>query len=344
MADRPAGKGDGGPARELRPALVSGRTVQVPVGLTEVASEEADRMTFVAAEDTEGGPPYRLWRLDLRSGSLIPGPVVAPVRDLRLHPEFEDTRLGFLAEDGALFSMAGFHAARPQQLAGGVGAFDFTGTRAPIAARVHEALTPREAGSRVRVEVGRAGGRRDRPGQSIEIRGLDLQGVRVSRTTAYLWGVRRGRGLVGVLGDGRLASRDLGRARVVDVSPTGSAVVVAGGRSASVVDPAGGRRTRLGLEIGSVASWSPDGRWMVATGSFADGVEGLWLVDARTGGLRQLDRSAGTDGPAGFSSGGRLVLWTEQKALAALDLATRNAYRIELPPGFPEVVGPLVAG
>jgi hypothetical protein len=346
LADRPAPArtGDGGLAEELRPVLVSGRTVQVPVGLTEVASEEADLMTFVTAQDTEGGPLYRLWRMDLRSGSLIPGAVVARVRDLRLHPEFEDTRLGLLAEGGALFSLAGFHAARPQWLAGGVAAFDFTGTRAPVAVQVNEAFAPWGAGSEVRVEVGRASGGRDRPSQPVEIRGLDLQGSRVSRTTAYLWGMRRGRGLLVVLRDGRLVSRDLGRAHVVDVSPNGAAVVVTGGRSASLVDATGGRGIRLGLEIGSVASWSPDGRWMAATGSIADGVEGLWLVDTRTGGLRQLDRSEGADGPAGFSSGGRLVLWAEGRALAALDLATKKAYRVELPPGFPEVVGPMVAG
>jgi hypothetical protein len=340
----PTPRRNGGIADDLRPGLVSSRTVEVPVGLAEVASEEADLVTFVAAQDTGGGGPlYRLWRMDLRSGSLIPGAVVAPVQDLRLHPETEDTRFGFLAEGGALFSLSGFHDSRPQWLAGGVAAFDFTGTRAPVAAQVQEVGSP-GGGTQFRVEVGRAAGGRDRPTEPIEVRGLDLRGVRVWGSATYLWGVRDGRGVLLLLRDGRLGERDLGRTRVLDVSPTGSLVVATGERSASVAGPSGGPRRRLGLEISSVASWSPDGGRMAAVGSIAEGVEGLWLVDTRAGGLRQLDASAGADAPAGFSSRGRLVLWTEAGAIAALDLATGNVYRVPLPPAFPEVVGPLVAG
>jgi hypothetical protein len=341
----PTPRYDEGIADELRPVLVSSRTVEVPAGLAEVASEEADLVTFVAAQDTGGGGPlYRLWRMDLRSGSLIPGAVVASVRDLRLHPETEDTRLGFLAEGGALFSLSGFHASRPQWLAGGVEAFDFTGTRAPVAAQVQEVGPPGGDGTEIRVEVGRASGGRDRPTEPVEVQGLNLRGVRVWGSAAYLWGVRDGRGVLLLLRDGRLGERYLGRTRVLDVSPNGSLVLAVGDRSASVADPSGGLGRRLGLEISSVASWSPDGRWMAAVGSIAEGVEGLWLVDTRAGGLRQLDASAGADAPAGFSSSGRLALWTEAGAIAALDLATGNVSRVPLPPGFPVVVGPLVAG
>jgi hypothetical protein len=341
----PTPRRDGGIADELRPVLVSSRTVEVPAGLAEVASEEADLVTFVAAQDTEGGGPlYRLWRMDLRSGSLIPGAVVAPVRDLRLHPETEDTRLGFLAEGGALFSLSGFHASRPEWLAGGVAAFDFTGTRAPVAAQVREVVSPGGGGHQVRVEVGRASGGRDRPTEPVVVRGLDLRGVRVWGSATYLWGVRDGRGILLLLRDGRLGERDVGGTRILDVSPNGSLVVATGERSSSVADPSGGPGRRLGLEISSVASWSPDGRWMAAVGSIAEGVEGLWLVDTRAGGLRQLDASAGADAPAGFSSSGRLALWTEAGTIAALDLATGTVSRVPLPPGFPEVVGPLVAG
>jgi hypothetical protein len=46
----------------------------------------------------------------------------------------------------------------------------------------------------------------------------------------------------------------------------------------------------------------------------------------------------------GFSSGGRLVFWSQPGAIAVLDVATGSTYRIQLPPTVPRPVGPFVAG
>jgi hypothetical protein len=121
--------------------------------------------------------------------------------------------------------------------------------------------------------------------------------------------------------------------------------LMAEGKAPAVVATAEGRPVvSVGLDVDTVAGWSADGTYLAVVGSLTEGVEGLWLVHTPDGGLLQLERSTREEAKVGFSSGGRLVFWSQPEAIAVLDVATGSTYRIDLPPAVPRPVGPFVAG
>jgi hypothetical protein len=332
----------GGILDELQPVLASSHQVDVPVTLRSAAAERGDLVTFVTEQDAGNGNRLRrMWRLDLGTGMVVPGPVVARVLDLRLRPGAEDRRLAYLVEGGGLFRLARFHASRPDWTAGGLSAFDLARRKPAFGAAIREVFAPWGSGAEVRIRTGPVAGRL---ADEVRIRGIDLQGVRVAGTTVYAWGTRNDHGVLLTVRGRRVGEADLSAERILDVAPDGRLLVTGRGGAARILPEPGGRAVPLRMEVVSVSGWSPGGRWMAAVGSIAPGVGGLWLVDTQTGGLRQLYQGAAVDAPAGFSSGDRLAIWSEPGLIAVLDLATRAAFTVDLPPGFPEVVGPLVAG
>jgi hypothetical protein len=343
VTDREARRPDPGTtdpiAEELQPVLARSAPVAVPVGLAQAAGDAGDLVTFVTRHEVG---LYRLWRLDLRAETVVPGPVVPRVREVQLAPGAEDRRMLYLSDGGALFSLKGFHASRPQWLTGAVSAFDLGEQRAPLGASVQEVVAPWGAGSEVRLSVGRVEGgvRRVRP--SVLLPGAYADGSRVARSRAYVWGSRGNSPFLITLTAGSAHPREveLGPDRVIDVSPDG-AVLVAPPDDHPVIHRVDGSRVRVGMEVGRVTTWSPGGGWMVVRGGIEATGSVLWLVSATTGSIRPLGPLPAT---AGFSSDGRLVFWSEAGELAALDLITGRAFWVQLPRSFPPVVGPLVAG
>jgi hypothetical protein len=328
---------DGGMAEELAPVLASSTPVKVSPSLAEAAGDAGDLITFATQHEVG---LYRLWRIDLESGRAIPGPVVPRPAEIRLQPGAEDRRLAFMAAGGALFSLEGFHAARPQWMTGDVSTFSMSAGRRPLGVSVHELMAPWGSGSEVRVTVARVSEhvRRLRP---FVLRGLDVRGATVVGSHAFVWGTG-GQGPVlmrfGSGGSAPVSLETLGDG-LIDMAPNGGLLVP--GDDGHPVMERGGRSVRFGLEADTVTTWSPDSKWAVVRGSI-DATEGhLWLVSTKNGAARPLGAYPGA---AGFSSDGRIALWTDQGSLAALDLATNQHFRIGLPSGFPEVVGPIVAG
>jgi hypothetical protein len=337
LSDPPTPPGvTGARAAETSPQTPpAGPTASVPEALSEVAGSDADLLTFVAEESLQE-QRFRLWRVDLRSGALTAGPVVPPIRELRLHPDYEDTRLAFVAEGGGLFSLRGFEGSRPRWVAGEVSAFNLAGPLAPLVVRIGEPVAP---GGPVSIEVRRIG----RNPRIAGVGSLDVAGVRWVGRTTYVWGSREGVEVLVTLDRRGVEEWSLPR-EVLDVAPHGLFLLAEGESSAIVATPEGRPVVSVGVDIDAVAGWSPDGTYLAVVGSLAEGVEGLWLVHTPDGGLLQLERSTRDEARVGFSSGGRLVFWSQPGAIAVLDVATGSTYRIQLPPTVPRPVGPFVAG
>ncbi|MGH2677021.1 MAG: hypothetical protein ACRDHB_01510, partial [Actinomycetota bacterium] len=181
---QPLRRARGGMAEELRPMLASSREVDVSPGLLEAAGEAGDLITFATQQEVG---LYRLWRVELGTARAIPGPVVARPAEIRLQPGAEDRRLAFSVAGGALFSLEGFHAARPQWMRGDVSTFSMSAGRLPLGVSVQESIAPWGAGSEVRVTVARVSEHlgRFRP---YVLRGLDARGARVVGSSAFVWG------------------------------------------------------------------------------------------------------------------------------------------------------------
>lgn len=331
--------GDGGMAEELRPVLASSHAVKVPPALLEAAGPAGDRVTFATRQEVG---LYRLWRLELGKGRVVPGPVVARPIEILLQPGAGDRRLAFRVHGGALFSLRGFHAARPQWLTGDVSSFGLGADGVPVGVSIRELVAPWGSGSELRVSVAPVTPPLRRGSPTIDVRGLDARGARVVGSRAYVWGAREDHGFVlEVDPSGRRPGElDLHTDEVIDVAPDRSLLVTAPDGHPLIRRP-DGSRIRFGLEAESVTAWSPNARWAVVRGAIEPTDRWLWLVSARTGAARPLGRYPGA---AGFSSDSRIVLWTEEGALGALDLATNLRFEIGLPTGFPRIVGPIVAG
>lgn len=317
--------------------LASSRAVDVSPGLLEAAGEAGDLITF--ATQHEG--LYRLWRVELAKARAIPGPVVASPAEIRLQPGAEDRRLAFRVAGGALFSLEGFHAARPQWMTGDVSSFAMAAGRRPLGVSVQESFAPWGAGSEVRVTVARVSEhlRRLRP---HVLRGLDARGARVVGSHAFVRGTGEDGPVLRRFGPGEGPRRDLAITGdgVIDMAPNGS-LLVEGADGHPVIERAAGPGVRFGIAADSVTAWSPDSRWAVVRGSIEPTEGHLWLVSTKNGAARPMGAYPGA---AGFSSDGRIALWTDQGSLEALDLATGLHFEIGLPRDFPEVVGPIVAG
>lgn len=318
--------------------LASSRAVDVSPGLLEAAGEAGDLITF-ATQQKVG--LYRLWRVELATARAIPGPVVASPAEIRLQPGAEDRRLAFRVAGGALFSLEGFHAARPKWMTGDVSSFAMAAGRRPLGVSVQESFAPWGAGSEVRVTVARVSEhlRRLRP---HVLRGLDARGARVVGSHAFVWGTGEDGPVLMRFGPGEGPRRDLAFTSdgVIDMAPNGS-LLVEGADGHPVIERAPGPGVRFGIAADSVTAWSPDSRWAVVRGSIEPTEGHLWLVSTKNGAARPMGAYPGA---AGFSSDGRIALWTDQGGLEALDLATGLHFEIGLPRDFPEVVGPIVAG
>jgi hypothetical protein len=324
-------------AEELAPVLAASTAVQVSPGLTEAAGETGDLITFATQHEVG---LYRLWRVELDTATAIPGPVVPRPAEIRLQPGAEDRRLSFTAAGGALFSLEGFHAARPQWMTGDVSTFSMAQGRRPLGVSVREQVAPWGSGSEVRVTVARVSERLRRP-RPFVLRGLDAGGARVVGSHAFVWGTGEEGPILMRLGTeggppGELEPPGDG---VIDMAPNGGLLVA--GPDGHPVMQRGARSVRFGIAADAVTAWSPDSRWAVVRGSIEPTRGHLWLVSTENGAARPLGPYPGA---AGFSSDGRVALWTDEGGLSALDLPTNQHFRIGLPGDFPEVVGPIVAG
>lgn len=282
---QPIQRARGGMAEELRPILASSREVDVSPGLVEAAGEAGDLITFATQQEVG---LYRLWRVELDTARAVPGPVVARPEEIRLQPGAEDRRLAFRVAGGALFSLEGFHAARPQWMSGDVSTFTMAAGRRPLGVSVQELVAPWGAGSEVRVTVARVSEhlRQLRP---HVLRGLDARGARVVGSRAFLWGTGEDGPVLMRFGPGDAPRRELAISGegVIDMAPNGS-LLVEGADGHPVIERAHGSGVRFGIAADSVTAWSPDSRWVVVRGSIEPTEGHLWLVSTKNGAARPL--------------------------------------------------------
>lgn len=335
------------------PLAIAGNRVEVPAGLRAALGDQDGSITLATMEDIPDlrSPLVRLWRLHPARGSLLPGPVVAPVRELRADPRPDSDRVAFVVSDGGLFLLDGFVGARPRWVAANVRAFDFLPDGSLIYASVIQRSARCCGGSEAVVRVGRT--RADSPLRADRftrpLRSLTLHGVAVSGTSAYVWGIQGGgHHLVELdLERRRRNERPLGDLRAVGVGPDGHLLVGLrdgiGHLRLARPDPDAAVPGLPRFLLRHLLGWSPDGTRLAAYGVW-EGREALWTI--RLGRSRPLHgtSAAGPPNAAAFLPGDRLVAWTEPGHLAIADVSGGSVYRIALPESFPEVLGAVAAG
>ncbi|HEX6207952.1 MAG TPA: hypothetical protein VF058_06280 [Actinomycetota bacterium] len=187
------------PPRPARPGVANPppqtlRFIALPPGLSDRTVNRPVRIAFSATQPVpeDRAQLFQLWRLDLPTGELTPGPIVGDVLLIRYAPD-DSGRLAFLVSGGGLFVLDGFLASRPTWVDGGVSAFDFAPGGALVYAKVERRSAPGGgAPAAVRlstVEPGRTTPSRVR---SRTIHRLNLRGYAVRGWELIGWGVREG--------------------------------------------------------------------------------------------------------------------------------------------------------
>jgi len=170
------------------------RFIALPRGLSDRTVDHPVRIAFAATRPVpEGGTqPHQLWRLDLPTGELTPGPIVSEVLALRYAPG-DSSRLAFLVGGGGLFVLDGFLASRPTWVDGDVSAFDFAPDGTLAYAKVERRTGPSgRAVAAVRVGVVEPDRTAPSNVRSRTIRNLNLRGYTVRGSRLIAWGVRGG--------------------------------------------------------------------------------------------------------------------------------------------------------
>ena len=187
------------PPQPERPGVANPRPslgfISLPRGLSDRTAGRPVRIAFSASHPVPEGPAqlHQLWRLDLPTGALTPGPTVGEVLALRYAPGGSD-RLAFLVRGGGLFVLDGFLASRPTWVDGEVSSFDFAPDGTLVYAKV-ERRTDRSGRAVAAVRIGVVEPDRTTPSnvRSHTIRNLNLRGYSVRGWRLIAWGVRGGR-------------------------------------------------------------------------------------------------------------------------------------------------------
>lgn len=171
------------------------RYIALPRGLSDRTAGSPVRISFSASPAVPDGSAQlqQLWRLELPTGELTPGPIVGEVLDLRYAPGGSG-RLAFLVRGGGLFVLDGFLASRPTWVDGEVSSFDFARDGTLVYAKVERRSGP--SGRAVAaVRIGVVEPDRSAPSnvRSRTIGQLNLRGFAVRGWRLIAWGVRGGR-------------------------------------------------------------------------------------------------------------------------------------------------------
>lgn len=170
------------------------RFIGLPRGLSDRTVDHPVRIAFSASHPApeRRAQVSRLWRLDLPTGELTPGPIVGQVAAMRYAPGGSG-RLAFLEGDGGLYALDGFLASRPTWVDGEVSAFDFSPDGTLVYAKVERRTAPTGRAEAV-VRLGMVEPERTAPTnvRSRTIRNLNLRGFTVRGWHLIAWGVRGG--------------------------------------------------------------------------------------------------------------------------------------------------------
>lgn len=186
-------------ARPERPGVANPppprlRFIGLPSGLSDRTVDRPVRIAFSATQPVPEGRAqlFQLWRLDLPTGELTPGPIVGEVVAIRYAPR-DSGRLAFLVRGGGLFVLDGFLGSRPTWVDGDVSAFDFApdGNLAYAKVERRSASTGRAVAD---VRIGLLEPDRTSPSnvRSRTIRSLNVRGFTVRGGRFIAWGVRDG--------------------------------------------------------------------------------------------------------------------------------------------------------
>lgn len=170
------------------------RFIGLPWGLSDRTVDSPLRIAFSASQPVPEGRARlsQLWRLDLPTGELTPGPVVGEVLAIRAAPT--TGRVAFLEDDHALYILDRFLASRPTWVDDGVTAFDYAADGTLVYAEVvrRTARTGRAVAA-VRLGVVAPDGSSAETVRDRTIRRLNLRGYTVQGDRFVAWGVRGGR-------------------------------------------------------------------------------------------------------------------------------------------------------
>jgi hypothetical protein len=134
-----------------------------PVDITPTRVELPDtaaafgerRITFTTVAPAEAGrrPYAQLWRLELPSGRLIPGPVVPPVLEILADPRPGVDRVAYEAHREGLFLLEGF--GDPRRISAEVTEFAFLGDGSLVHSEIRHRSPRSRGGTEIRAEISR---------------------------------------------------------------------------------------------------------------------------------------------------------------------------------------------
>ncbi|HEX6262114.1 MAG TPA: hypothetical protein VF097_04630 [Actinomycetota bacterium] len=187
-APRPARPGVANPPSQTL------RFIGLPPGLSDRTVDRPVRIAFSATQPVpeDRAQLFQLWRLDLPTGELTPGPIVGDVLLMRYAPD-DSGRLAFLVSGGGLFVLDGFLASRPTWVDGEVNAFDFAPGGTLVYAKVERRSAPGGGAlAAVRLTAVEPGRTTPSTVRSRTIHRLNLRGYAVRGWELIGWGVRDG--------------------------------------------------------------------------------------------------------------------------------------------------------
>lgn len=347
------------PAAPALPTPTPARTryVALPEGLSDLTARSGPHdVVFATTHPSAEGeaPRSRLWQLSLPSGTLTPGPVVGPIREIRAAPRARADRLAFTDEGGTLFVIEGnLIAGRPTWVTSGADAFDFAPDGSLVFANMEQRTAATGGVTETVMSVGRFP---SGEGPALErvsrpLRSFLPRGFVVRSRSAVSWGLLGGRPVVLSLPadpDAPFKQVSTGSVHPLDISPVGLVLGRDSDRGGTVLYSPAAKRVALpvNLRVDRVLGWSRGSTAVLIGGR--DGASGRMFLASFPGYRPRPLAAAGSavaePAHVSFSWDGHLVGWSSGQELHVADLKGGRVFRIRMPSTLPRLAGPVAIG